>query len=90
MSESLYERLKRVTDELGEVSEAFAEAVYCAVENEALKQLAIDAGVDHTQEGTLVLADVGAVLQHERDVNRELRRALTARDHLIERLQRKP
>lgn len=75
---SLFERIDATVSDLGALVEEMAGKVYTAIEGEELKRLAIEAGVDHTSEGTVVLREIGARLQHERDVNRELRRRIAA------------
>lgn len=81
---SLYEQMESAVCDLGALVEALAAEVYRAVEADELKRLAVLAGVDHTQEGTVVLSDIGAVLVRERDVNRELRRRIVALNRSIE------
>ena len=71
---SLYERLAAVTVDLGEITEDLSEATYEAIESETLKRVAIAAGIDHTIESARIIEALGVALQHERDVNRELRR----------------
>ncbi len=85
MADSIYERLARVTAELGEITEALSTEVYFAIERETLKQVAIAAGVDHTTESTRVIEALGARLQREQDVNRELRRRIAAMERQRER-----
>ncbi len=74
MSESLYERMDALHREIGTLVEDMGATIYNAIENDTLKRVAIDADVDWTREGTKVIEDIGAALQRERDVNRELRR----------------
>lgn len=75
---SLYERIDSAVSDLGALVEELGGEVYKAVESDELKRLAIDAGVDHTREPTFILREIGGRLQHERDVNRELRRRIAA------------
>lgn len=86
MTESLYERMDKLHGEIAQLVEDMGETVYSAIENETLKDVAKAANVDWTQEGTKMLEEIGWALQRERDVNRELRRTIKARDGLIARL----
>lgn len=75
---STYERLERMTHDLGALVEELGSVVYRSIEAEVLKEVAIEVGVDWTTEPTTVLRDIAAVVQRERDVNRELRRQVRA------------
>lgn len=79
---TIVERIEAVAREIAALSEEVMDEAYAAVENETLKRVAIAAGVDHTMESTLVLEAIGAALQRERDVCREVRRH---RDALVRR-----
>jgi len=76
--QSIYERMNDLHGEMAQLIEDMGETIYSAIESDALKRLAIDAGVDHTIEPTKIIENLGHVLQRERDLNRELRRQLTA------------
>lgn len=76
MSESIYERMEKMHGEIAQLVEDMGETVFYAIESETLKRVAINADVDWTREGTKVIEDIGAALEHERDVNRELRRRI--------------
>jgi hypothetical protein len=76
--QSIYERLEAATSVLGEIVNELAEATYEAIESETLKRVAIAAGVDHTTESSRIIERIGDALQHERDVNREMRRRIAA------------
>ena len=78
MTPSTYERLERMTHDLGALVEELGSVVYRSIEAEVLKEVAIEVGVDWTTDPTTVLRDIAAVVQRERDVNRELRRQVRA------------
>lgn len=76
--DTTYERLERMTHDLGALVEELGSVVYRSIEAEVLKEVAIEVGVDWTTEPTTVLRDIAAVVQRERDINRELRRQVRA------------
>lgn len=78
MTPSTYERLERMTHDLGALVEELGSVVYRSIEAEVLKEVAIEVGVDWTTDPTTVLRDIAAVVQRERDINRELRRQVRA------------
>ncbi len=75
---SLFERMEALHAEIAGLVEDMGATVYSAIEAETLKRVAIAAGVDHTREGTVVIESIGAELQRQRDVVRELRRCIAA------------
>lgn len=75
---SIVEKLSALTDQLYEVVEELGEATYSSIEHETLKRVAIAADIDHCIESTRIIERLGDALQHERDVNRELRRHVAA------------
>ena len=78
MTPSTYERLERMTHDLGALVKELGSVVYRSIEAEVLKEVAIEVGVDWTTDPTTVLRDIAAVVQRERDINRELRRQVRA------------
>ena len=72
--QSIYERLADLEAKLAATVEELGSAVYEAIEQETLKRVAREAGIDFTVPATEVIEQLGAALQRERDVNRELRR----------------
>ena len=75
---STFERLERMTNDLGALVEELGIVVAGGVEAEVLREVAIEVGVDWTTDPTTVLRDIAAVVQRERDINRELRRHVRA------------
>ncbi len=75
---SLFERMEALHAEMAGLVEDMGWTIYTAIEAETLKRVAIAAEVDHTREGTVVIESIGAELQRQRDVVRELRRRIAA------------
>lgn len=83
---STFQRLEAMTSDLAALVEEFGAVVYQGIEGEVLKEVAIAAGVDWTVDPTEVITRIGAALQRERDVNRELRRHIDALSRRVEEL----
>lgn len=78
MNESLYERLDRCSRDLTGIKERMFGEVYRSIEADRLAEIAAAAGIDPDQPATRIVEELGCLLQRERDLTRELRRALKA------------
>lgn len=87
MSRSLWEEVNEIRADLAEWVGRFGDAMWCSIQEDALKAVAEQFGVDWRQGATFVVEELGQRLQRRNDVIRELRRQVRAQAATIESMR---